>query len=53
MIGAVCREEASEARRDEYTFPVASGIVAGESLMGVALVFWDNGPEMLRKLFGG
>jgi uncharacterized oligopeptide transporter (OPT) family protein len=37
----------------EYTFPVASGVIAGESLMGVAIVFWENGPEMVRKLFGG
>jgi putative OPT family oligopeptide transporter len=37
---------------DEFTFPVASGIIAGGSLMGVALVFWENGAEMIRKLFG-
>lgn len=41
--------EASE----EYTFPVASGIVAGGSLMGVALIFMENGPELLRSLLGG
>lgn len=38
---------------EEYTFPVASGIIAGGSLMGVALVFWENGAEMIKKLFGG
>ena len=38
---------------EEFTFPVASGIIAGGSLMGVALVFWENGAEMIRKLFGG
>jgi putative OPT family oligopeptide transporter len=52
MIGAVF-EKRHPAASQEYTYPVASGIVAGESLMGVALVFWENGPDMLRKLVGG
>jgi uncharacterized oligopeptide transporter (OPT) family protein len=38
---------------EEYTFPVASGWIAGESLMGVVLVMWENGPEIVRKLFAG
>jgi putative OPT family oligopeptide transporter len=38
---------------EQYTFPVASGVIAGESLMGVTLIFWENGPAMLRQLFGG
>jgi len=37
---------------DEYTFPVASGVIAGGSLMGVVLVFWANGGDMLHKFFG-
>jgi uncharacterized oligopeptide transporter (OPT) family protein len=37
---------------DEFTFPVASGIIAGGSLMGVALIFWENGPELVKKLIG-
>jgi uncharacterized oligopeptide transporter (OPT) family protein len=37
----------------EYTFPVASGWIAGESLTGVGLVMWENGPELVRKLFSG
>jgi len=37
---------------EEFTFPVASGWIAGESLMGVALVMWQNGPELLRRLLG-
>ncbi len=37
---------------EEFTFPVASGIIAGGSLMGVILVFWENGPEMFKRLFG-
>jgi uncharacterized oligopeptide transporter (OPT) family protein len=35
---------------EEFTFPVASGWIAGESLMGVVLVIWENGPELVRKL---
>jgi OPT family oligopeptide transporter len=37
---------------EEFTFPVASGWIAGESLTGVMLVVLENGPELLRKLFG-
>ena len=37
---------------EEYLFPVASGIIAGGALMGVVLVFWENGPEILRQLLG-
>jgi OPT family oligopeptide transporter len=37
----------------EFTLPVASGVVAGGSLMGVTLVFWANGGSILHKLFGG
>lgn len=38
---------------DEFLFPIASGVIAGGALMGVVLIFWENGPEMVRKLFGG
>jgi uncharacterized oligopeptide transporter (OPT) family protein len=37
---------------EEFTFPVASGWIAGESLMGVGLVMWESGPDLVRKLFG-
>ncbi|HJV56960.1 MAG TPA: OPT family oligopeptide transporter [Methylomirabilota bacterium] len=37
---------------EELTFPVASGWIAGESLMGVLLVMWQNGPELVRRLTG-
>jgi uncharacterized oligopeptide transporter (OPT) family protein len=36
----------------ELTFPIASGWIAGESLMGVVLVTWENGPALLRVLLG-
>ena len=35
---------------EDFTFPVASGIIAGEALMGVALIFWENGPQMFTQL---
>jgi putative OPT family oligopeptide transporter len=35
---------------EEFTFPVASGWIAGESLMGVALVMWENAPALLGRL---
>ena len=35
-----------------YLFPVFSGIIAGGALMGVALIFWENGPDMVRKILG-
>ena len=38
---------------EELTLPVASGVIAGGSLMGVALVFWANGGSIFSKLFGG
>jgi OPT family oligopeptide transporter len=38
---------------EEYLFPVASGVIAGGALMGVLLIFIENGPEMVRQLFGG
>jgi uncharacterized oligopeptide transporter (OPT) family protein len=37
---------------EEFTFPVASGWIAGESLMGVALVMWENAPALLGRLLG-
>jgi uncharacterized oligopeptide transporter (OPT) family protein len=37
---------------EEFTFPVASGWIAGESLMGVTLVIGENGPELVRRLLG-
>jgi uncharacterized oligopeptide transporter (OPT) family protein len=36
----------------EYTFPVASGIVAGGSMMAVIVKFGENGPALIRQLLG-
>jgi len=38
---------------ETFTLPVASGVVAGGSLMGVVLVFWANGGSILSRLLGG
>jgi len=38
---------------EEFTLPVASGVVAGGSLMGVVLVFWANGGSIANKLLAG
>src|SRR5246500_981862 len=38
---------------EEFTLPVASGVVAGGSLMGVVLVFWANGGSILNKILVG
>ena len=46
-------ERKQPARAELYNYPVASGIIAGGSLMGVALIFWENGPIVWRQLFGG
>jgi putative OPT family oligopeptide transporter len=51
VIGYAVEKKAPQAS-EEYTFPVASGIVAGGSLMGVILIFWENGGGMLHQLFG-
>jgi OPT family oligopeptide transporter len=44
-------QKKNEKNCEEYLFPVASGIVAGGAIMGVVLVFWENGAEMLKQLF--
>ena len=36
----------------ELMFPVASGWIAGESLLGVLLVMWEHGPELVGRLTG-
>jgi uncharacterized oligopeptide transporter (OPT) family protein len=38
---------------ESYTIPVASGIIAGGAIMGVAIAFAENGPEIWHKLLGG
>jgi len=52
VIGYVLEKKAPK-QAEEFTFPVASGIIAGGSLMGVILIFWENGPQMFHQFFGG
>ena len=51
IIGLILEKKAPKTS-EQYTFPVASGVIAGESLMGVALIFWEHGLEMIKNLFG-
>jgi putative OPT family oligopeptide transporter len=56
FLGAVVGmgwKKKSPAQHEEFLFPVASGVIAGGALMGVLLVFIENGPDLVRKLFGG
>jgi len=55
FLGAIIAwgwQKKSAANAEEFLFPVASGVMAGGALMGVAIIFWQNGPEMLQKFFG-
>jgi uncharacterized oligopeptide transporter (OPT) family protein len=36
---------------EEFTFPVASGWIAGESLMGVVTTIWQNWPGLAKAFF--
>lgn len=49
VIGHLLEKRRPKLARD-YTFPVASGIIAGEALMGVVLICWETLPELLREL---
>jgi putative OPT family oligopeptide transporter len=55
FLGAVIGwawQKKNPSQCEEYLFPVASGVVAGGALMGVILVFWENGAEIIKQLFG-
>jgi uncharacterized oligopeptide transporter (OPT) family protein len=47
---ALLLERKKKQIAEEFTFPVASGVVAGGSLMGVALVLWANAGSILTNL---
>lgn len=51
VIGLIWAKRAPK-HSEEFSFPIASGVVAGGALMGVALIFIENGPDMLRQIFG-
>ncbi|MCC6124603.1 MAG: OPT/YSL family transporter [Pirellulales bacterium] len=46
-------EKKAPKQAEEYTFPVASGLIAGVALMGVLIAFIENGPEIIKQLIGG
>ena len=52
-LAALLLERRKPKLAEEFTLPVASGVVAGGSLMGVVLVFWANGGSILNKFLGG
>jgi putative OPT family oligopeptide transporter len=52
-LAALLFERRRPKLAQEFTLPVASGVVAGGSLMGVLLVLWANGGSILSRLFGG
>ena len=42
-------QKKSAKNAEEFLYPVASGVIAGGSLMGVFLIFVENGPSMLSQ----
>jgi OPT family oligopeptide transporter len=53
FLGAVLGyvfEKISPKKAEEFTFPAASGLIAGASLMGVLIVFIQNGPDAYHQL---
>ena len=53
FLGALlawCIERRWPRQAEELTFPVASGWIAGESLMGVGLVLWEHAGDLARRL---
>jgi OPT family oligopeptide transporter len=42
-------EKVARKQSDEFLFPVASGLVAGGTLMAVAIIFYANGPEVIKQ----
>jgi putative OPT family oligopeptide transporter len=54
FVGALAgwlMERRNPKQAEIYNYPVAAGVIAGGSLMGVALIFWENLPGVLRQLF--
>jgi uncharacterized oligopeptide transporter (OPT) family protein len=51
LVGYVWTKRAPK-NAEEFTYPVASGVIAGGSLMGVLLIFWESGPKLFKDLIG-
>jgi uncharacterized oligopeptide transporter (OPT) family protein len=56
-LGAWIWSKAHANSAEKYVISGSSGLIAGESLMGVAIILWLEGPGMLSEihqaLFGG
>ena len=52
LIGAWFERSVPKAS-EEFTFPIASGLIAGGGLMGVTLIFLEYGGQMFTDLFAG
>lgn len=46
-------EKKSPRTAETYTFPVASGVIAGDALTGVTLAFIGSGPAIWQQFVGG
>lgn len=46
-------EKKSPAKAELYNYPAAAGLIAGGSLMGVVIIFWQNLPGVLHQLLAG
>jgi uncharacterized oligopeptide transporter (OPT) family protein len=59
VLGALANcafQKAAPKKAEEFSFPIASGVIAGASLMGILIIFCDNGEgivKMIREIFGG
>ncbi len=54
FLGALIAFVLSKAKPkldEQYTIPVSSGLIAGESLMGVTILLSQQGPDLVRKLW--
>ena len=49
LVAAAWQKRRPE-QSEEFLFPIASGVIAGGALMGVVLIFAENGPDMVRQL---
>ena len=56
FAGALIAWTIAKFRKDideQYTIPFSSGLIAGESLIGVAIILLTQGPGLIMTLFGG
>jgi OPT family oligopeptide transporter len=53
FLGALagwCLSKRSKTPGEAVISSIASGLIAGESLMGVAIIFWSQGPGMINEI---